>query len=191
MTQKEYVLKAFEKIGSMATLLQLYKTTDIKNWETKTPFATIRSILQRYNDFFKIQPGLWGLSNKKDEILKQIDVKTQKEVIENKFTHSYYQGLITEIGNLRNYQTYIPPQDKNKLFINKKLSQTAKIVKIYDFAYPEILRFAKTVDVIWFNDRLMPNSFFEVEHSTDFKNSINKFYELQDFRANFYVVARK
>lgn len=191
MTQKEYVLKAFEKIGSMATLSQLYKTTDIKNWETKTPFATIRSILQRYNDFFKIQPGLWGLSNKKDEILKQIDVKTQKEVIENKFTHSYYQGLITEIGNLRNYQTYIPPQDKNKLFINKKLSQTAKIVKIYDFAYPEILRFAKTVDVIWFNDRLMPNSFFEVEHSTDFKNSINKFYELQDFRANFYVVARK
>lgn len=33
--------------------------------------------------------------------------------------------------------------------------------------------------------------FFEVEHTTDFKNSINKFFELQDFKANFYVVTKK
>ena len=37
----------------------------------------------------------------------------------------------------------------------------------------------------------MPCAFYEVEHSTDMKNSLNKFYELQDFRAKFYIVAAK
>jgi hypothetical protein len=41
----------------------------------------------------------------------------------------------------------------------------------------------------WFNDRRYPNSFFEIEHSTDFYNSLLKFVELQDFRTNFYIVA--
>ena len=40
-------------------------------------------------------------------------------------------------------------------------------------------------------NRNLPNSFFEVEHSTDFKNSINKFFELQDFRARFFIVAKE
>jgi hypothetical protein len=47
------------------------------------------------------------------------------------------------------------------------------------------------VDVIWFNERKMPRAFYEVEHTTDMKNSLNKFYELQDFRAEFYIVADK
>lgn len=150
--QKDFVLKAFEKIGPMATLGELYDKTDISKWGTKTPFATIRRILQTNSEFFKIQPGLCGLSSQKNEILKKICIKNTTKIVDNKFTHTYYQGLITEIG---------------------------------------ILKFAKTVDVIWFNDIKMPNSFFEVEHTTDFKNSINKFFELQDFRANFYVVAKK
>ena len=37
----------------------------------------------------------------------------------------------------------------------------------------------------------MPNSFYEVEHSTDFKNSLNKFYELQDFNTRMFIVADK
>ena len=37
----------------------------------------------------------------------------------------------------------------------------------------------------------MPCAFYEVEHSTDMKNSLNKFYKLQDFRAKFYIVAAK
>ena len=35
----------------------------------------------------------------------------------------------------------------------------------------------------------MPDAFYEVEHSTDFKNSLNKFYELQDFNAKMFIVA--
>ena len=50
---------------------------------------------------------------------------------------------------------------------------------------------AKTIDVVWFNDRKMPHSFFEVEHSTDIQNSLLKFIELQDFNVQFRIVADK
>ncbi|MCD8325574.1 MAG: hypothetical protein LUC90_02490 [Lachnospiraceae bacterium] len=116
------------------------------------------------------------------------------EVLDNKksvdvFTHSYYQGVIAEIGNIRNKDTYVPPQDKNKLFLERKLSEVTTLDRIYEFTYPDILKRAKTVDVIWFNERKMPCAFYEVEHSTDIKNSLNKFFELQDFRARFVIVA--
>ena len=35
----------------------------------------------------------------------------------------------------------------------------------------------------------MPSNFYEVEHTTDIKNSLSKFYELQDFYADFHIVA--
>ncbi len=35
----------------------------------------------------------------------------------------------------------------------------------------------------------MPDSFFEVEHSTDVQNSLVKFCELQDFSARMVIVA--
>lgn len=40
-----------------------------------------------------------------------------------------------------------------------------------------------------FNDRHMPHSFFEVEHSTDIQNSLLKFNDLQDFAARMVIVA--
>jgi hypothetical protein len=43
--------------------------------------------------------------------------------------------------------------------------------------------------VIWFNERQMPDSFFEVEHSTDIQNSVTKFCDLQDFHSRFLIVA--
>ena len=35
----------------------------------------------------------------------------------------------------------------------------------------------------------MPSDFYEVEHTTDIKNSLTKFYELQDFNAKFFIVS--
>ena len=35
----------------------------------------------------------------------------------------------------------------------------------------------------------MPDSFFEVEHSTDIQNSVTKFCDLQDFPSRFLIVA--
>ena len=53
------------------------------------------------------------------------------------------------------------------------------------------MRKARTVDTIWFNAREMPNAFFEVEHTTDIQNSLDKFFELQDFNSRFYIVSSR
>ena len=48
---------------------------------------------------------------------------------------------------------------------------------------------SSTIDTIWFNERNMPHSFFEVEHSTDIQNSLLKFNDLQDFYVRMAIVA--
>jgi len=187
MKQKDFVIAAMIELGGAATLSQLYSATDISSWSTKTPFASIRRILQENAEFFKIRPGLWGLKSLETQILKELESGVGSQ---DSFIHSYFQGLIIEIGNLRKFKTYVPPQDKNKNFAaGKKLDDLTSLKTIYGFAYPNILSKARTVDAIWFNERNLPYAFFEVEHSTDFKNSLNKFYELQDFNAKMFIVA--
>lgn len=189
MTQKEQVIKAMEENGGYATLQHLNHFVDVSSWGTKTPDATIRRIVQKSDVFFKIRPGLWALKEYENEVLKKFSIIRDDKKSEALFTHSYYQGIVTEIGNMKNFSTYIPPQDKNKLFLEKKLCQIATTTSIYNFTYEKLLKKARTVDIIWFNERKMPYAFYEIEHSTDIKNSLNKFYELQDFRAKFYIVA--
>lgn len=189
MKQKEYVMQAMEKNGGYATLRELNGSIDFSEWGTKTPYASVRRIVQTNKEFFRIQSGLWGLADRKQEILRKLNIceEDKKTIID--FTHGYIQGIITEIGNLKKYTTYVPPQDKNRKFLENKLCDVASISEIYNFTYPEILKYAKTVDVIWFNERKLPNAFYEVEHTTDIKNSLDKFYELQEYRAKFYIVA--
>lgn len=189
MTQKEQVVEAMQRNGGYATLQQLYQFIDFSTWGTKTPQASVRRIVQLNDEFFRIEAGLWGLSDCKQKILQKFNiVESDKQSIEV-FTHSYIQGIISEIGNIKKFNTYIPPQDKNRMFLERKLCDVATVPNIFEFTYPQILKHARTIDVIWFNDRNLPNSFYEVEHTTDIKNSLNKFYELQDYRARFYIVA--
>lgn len=159
-------------------------------WKTRTPFASIRRIVQDERFFFKIRPGLWALKAYKDKLPPEIfPVKDQPKAKQEEYSHTYYQGLLVEIGNLKKYKTFVPNQDKNKLYLGKKLSDIATISDIYKFSYDEIVRTARTIDVMWFNERNMPASFFEIEHSTDIHNSLRKFVEFQDFYANFCIVA--
>lgn len=194
MKQYEAVIQAMKENGGYATLGQLYQTAPkIPNSEwsgTKNPFANIRRIVQTYKEFFKIRSGLWGLTAEKEKI-KQLfkeDLITGKQ---KEYSHYFFQGLVVEIGNLKGFTTYIPTQDKNKPFAGKKLSEISTLPKLYEFTYPAVMRRAQTIDVAWLNSRKYPDSFFEVEHSTDIYNSLLKFVELQDFRAKFYIVADK
>lgn len=187
MTQKEQVVIAFEQNGGYATFTELYRTVDTVNWGTKTPAASIRRIVQQNADlFYRIMPGQWGLVSKKKQIEQNGATARSGE-----YTHGYFQGLLVDIGNVQHFETYIPPQDKNRLCSHRKLGDMATLATIYDFANQRIMRRAKTVDTIWFNGREMPNSFFEVEHTTDIRNSLDKFFELQDFNAKFYIVSSK
>lgn len=198
MKQHEAVILTLEKLGGVATLGQLnqevFKIKDCE-WKTKTPFASIRRIVQTNTDIYKIKPGLYGLkSYKKQNESKGILEETaknedSKEITE--FNHSYYQGLILTIGNLRNLETYLPSQDKNKLFLNQKLSNLSTLEKIPPYSYENFVKRSSSIDVIWFNNRKMPHSFFEVEHSTDIQNSLLKFNDLQDFYTRMFIVAHK
>lgn len=125
----------------------------------------------------------------REQVLRKFALKAGNKQSEEQFSHGYYQGLLVEIGKYKNKTTYIPAQDKNRLFLDKRLGDITDTVRLPQFTYDNLLRKAKTVDVIWFNEREMPSDFYEVEHTTDIKNSLSKFYELQDFFAGFYIVA--
>ncbi len=197
MKQYEAVIKVMEDNRGYATLSYLYeKVLKVPNviWKTKTPFATIRRIVQDKRFFFKIKPGLWALKTYKDKLPDEILslIEEDKEVEkEGKFTHSYYQGMIIEIGNLKGFKTYIPMQDKNKKFLDKPLRELVNLDDILKFTYEEVIQKVQSIDVFWFNKRNFPAFIFEIEHSTDFKNALLKFLELQDFKVKMYIVSHK
>lgn len=193
MKQYEAVIKVMESKGGYATLGSLnQEVLKIKEcaWKTKTPFASIRRIVQDKRFFFKIRPGLWALNDYKEKLPPEIlPAKNLPKSGQEEYNHTYYQGQLVEIGNLKGYQTFIPNQDKNKLYLGKKLCDMTTMSNIYRFGYDHILQRAKTVDVTWFNERNMPANFFEVDHSTPIQNSLLKFMELRDFYTFFFVVA--
>ncbi|MDE6084448.1 MAG: hypothetical protein K2G11_08155 [Muribaculaceae bacterium] len=190
-TQEDQVIEALRKQGGYATLRLLNEVIDFSSWKTLTPEATVRRIVQLSDSIFRIQPGLWALEEDRERIIKKFKIKNGDKRSEELFNHSYYQGLLIEIGRFRNLKTYIPPQDQHHLFLEKELGDMTDLKVIPQFSYDFILRKARTVDVIWFNERTMPTHFYEVEHTTDIKNSLTKFYELQDFFSSFYIVAGK
>ncbi|HSK71404.1 MAG TPA: hypothetical protein VK892_06895, partial [Pyrinomonadaceae bacterium] len=162
MKQHEAVIQTLEKLGGIATLGQLnqevFKIKDCQ-WNTKTPFASIRRIVQtRPDEIYKVKPGLYGLvSHRKQNevrgIIEETDKnKNSKEVTE--FNHSYYQGLLISWGNLKNLQTFLPHQDKNRLFLNEKLGNLTTLDQIPVYTYENLVKRSATIDVIWFKPRL-------------------------------------
>ena len=189
ITQEQQVIEALRSQGGWATLRRLNEIVDFSSWATKTPEASVRRIVQNSDAVFKIRPGLWALEEFRHEVLDKFQLQEGNKQSEELFSHGYYQGLLVEIGNLSGHTTFIPAQDKHRLFLGNELGKIANTTCIPPFTYTDILRKAKTVDVVWFNCRNMPSHFYEVEHTTDIKNSLTKFYELQDFFTKFFIVA--
>jgi len=194
-TQADDVERALVELGGYATLADLYKRIPTQNWGTKTPFATVRRILQMDPRFFRIRPGLWGLTAQRDRILDSLQIgAAASEEQQTAFDHTYYQGLALMIGKLRGYEVFAPKPDRSKPFLGKPLGAQVTVQQFPRFTYDALCQRAQTVDVIWFHRReagLFPNTFFEIEHTTDFNNALIKFAEFQDFRVRFYIVARR
>lgn len=183
MTQTEQVVEKLRELGGFASLGKLYETLDFSSWGTKTPEASVRRIVQNSDLCYKICPGLWGLTSMKSQLQKQFEPESEK------FTHAYYQGMLCRLGKIKNFTTFIPAQDQNKQCLDVPLKQIADTTKLPEFAFLPILKRASTVDVIWFRKNQMPDSFYEVEHTTDIRNSLEKFCDLQDFYSRFYIIA--
>ena len=193
MKQYEAVISTLERLGGQATLAQLYQETmKVPGvlWGTKTPFASIRRIVQVRPEIFKVRPGLWALQSHRDRLGFSRQGQEGGDLAGSlERSHAFYQGLLTMVGNLRGFSTYLPNQDKNRLCLEKPLAQIRTLHELPPFSYEEITRRVATIDVSWFNERLMPHSLFEVEHSTDIQNSLLKFTDLQDFSARMVIVA--
>jgi len=187
MNQREAVVEAMRANGGYATLGQLYREA-LKipgvSWKTKTPFKSINRIVQNPKYFFRIRPGLWGLLDAKDKLPPDLGQKPKPES-----DHTYYQGLLVELGNFRKQQTFVPRQDRGKSFLGKPLGSLATVHEVYPFSYPEIVGRAATVDVIWFNQRKFPSEFIEVENTTDMHGALLKFVTFDVFWSTFRVVA--
>ncbi len=191
------VLSALTQLGGIATLSQLNNVLLSPggygmNWETKTPEATIRRIVRQKSDQFHVlKRGLYCLKDLAPKYEKEYGLSPDGEIAPQaeERNHSYYQGLLIEIGNRQNYKTYVPAQDRNKMIGNQKLGDVCDLVKLPNFGYENFMRRATSVDVIWFNRRDMPAEMFEVEMSTDMRNSLIKFNELRDFYTQLKIVA--
>lgn len=196
MTQTQAVIETIEVLGGIATLTQInQKIFEIKdcNWGTKTPFASIRRIVRHTKGIYPIKKGLYALESHRKQLEQEgIIVQTEKnkdsDEVKN-FNHAYYQGLLLEMGKMRHLSTFVPDQDKNKLFLKTPLGEIRTLSSIPQYSYPSIVKRSSTIDVIWFNDNQLPHSFFEIEHSTDIQNSLLKYNDLQSFYVRMVIVA--
>jgi len=67
---------------------------------------------------------LWALKSHRDKVLKQFSLDEDSPANKREeFDHSYYQGLLVEIGNLKGFQTFVPYQDKNKVYLSNPFSK--------------------------------------------------------------------
>ena len=196
MTQAKAVIETIDRLGGIATLNQINQHIfEIEDcvWKTKTPFASIRRIVQQTDGIYKIKPGLYALEThrkqlEQDGIMVQTEKNKESEEVKS-FNHSYYQGLLLEIGRMRHLDTFVPNQDKNKKFIKTPLGEIRTLQAIPQYSYSDLVERSSTIDVIWFNDHKMPHSFYEIEHTTDIQNSLLKFNDLKDFSARMVIVA--
>lgn len=198
MTQAQAVIETIDKLGGIATLNQInqhiFEIGDCV-WKTKTPFASVRRIVQQTKGIYKIKPGLYALETHRkrlehDGIYVQTEKNENDESVKT-FNHSYYQGLLLEIGRMRRLDTYVPNQDKHKKFLTTPLGSIRTLQSIPSYSYANLVARSSTIDVIWFNTNHMPHSFYEIEHTTDIQNSLLKFNDLQDFYVRMVIVANE
>ncbi len=200
ITQHEAVRRTLEKAGGLATLGYLNHAALREagsDWSgTRTPFASIRRIVQVYPTlFWRVRPGLWALKSCEAQLRAQFQLPLEQaatapaRIATEEFDHGYYQGLLLQLGQFQHFATTVPAQDRNRQFLHTPLRDLATLTAPPVFTFERLMRHAKTIDVAWYNEREFPHAFFEVEHSTDIQNSLLKFLEFQDLRTRFVIVA--
>ncbi len=193
ITQHEQVRRALERLDGIGHLGQIYAETLGSGtvWGTLTPQASIRRIMKTHpNLFHQLKRGLYCLASRRKEFEQQYGEAGQDPPPQaSALNHSYYQGLLVEIGNALELGTYVPANDRNRMYLGRRLGEVANLNELPQFGYKNFLRQAKTVDVIWINQRDMPHALIEVEMTTDMNRSLIKLNELRDFSACMSIAA--
>ena len=155
MKQYEAVILTLEKLGGVATLGELnhevFKIEECE-WKTKTPFASIRRIVQQRKEIYKIKPGLYGLEQIRKENesrgIIQEDEKNKNSTIDviwfnNRFSddkevklpHSFFevehstdiQNSLLKYNDLQDFYTemFIVADEIRKKEFEKKIRYSA------------------------------------------------------------------
>jgi hypothetical protein len=195
MTYSDAIEQVMLHNGYIAPLKLLYKEIwkykDLSSVKGATPNMTIQEKVQRDERFTKIGLGIYALTDKIHLLEKQVIPKTETD--KAKTRHGEMQGMLLEIGNARKDVKETYTNDKKFVFQNKLLGSLATVQSVPMFTYETIVKkSAAFADVIWFNgesDRLFPSHIFEVENSTDFRDAMLKFLEMQYFLIDFICVS--
>lgn len=167
---------------------EIWKYKDKSTIVGKTPDFTIQAIVQRDPKYTRIGLGVYALTEFLYKLRTEPAPKTAKAKQDS--LHSRIQGMLIEIGNSKAEVAETYTNDKKKIFENKTLGSLSTIKDIPPFTYQKIIQESvRFADVIWFNSRKFPHKIFEVEHSTDFRDALVKFSELQDFRSSFCCIS--
>ena len=197
------IIKAIEKCGGYATIEELYQLVpQIREVPSDLDAKhNIRAFLRRMTRISgklkRIGLGIYALPGVKteqtlfDELNKSdIETKILAESINDVDLHSYFEGILIELGMVYGYLTYTA--DSSALFRGKRLVDFTSLEKLPSFTSPPLVDVAKTIDVIWLKERslaTMPKHTFDVEHTTDFTKALHRAYQLRDFKTTFYVVS--
>lgn len=185
-TYSEAIEKVLRRNGYYAPLQVIYAEFErYRPFSGRTPLKTIQERVQRDKRFTRIGVGVYALTEYLDKLPHAPKPRSEAERKDNR--HARIQGMIIELGNMTGFKTYT--RDRSKVFDNKQLGNLVTLKEVPDFTYPRIVQSVRFIDVVWFNERGFPARTFEVEDSTDFRGSLLRFADLQDFSAGFRIVA--
>jgi len=200
MNWEDAILNVFDKHGGIVTLNILYFEVPefIKETKANDIPHNIRAYLRRLKKQKKLikQIGLAQYAlidvHYENHFYEEINEKTQfydfLKKIPKELIHTYIEGMLVELGNFKNFQTYTA--DKHKIFNGKYLEDLTAYKVIPPFTYQKSIEDIREIDVIWFQNGF-PIKTFDVENSTRFSMALQRIYELRYFKTKFYMVANE
>ena len=98
-------------------------------------------------------------------------------------------GILLELGNLLEYDTYTADPSRESIVIGSRLGDVATLREFPAFTYERHLDTAKRIDVVWFSEGF-PSHCFEVECTTGVTSGLLRLYQVRNFiTAKFFVVS--
>ncbi len=191
MTYSDAIESVMRDNGGLAPLRLIYREIwrykDRDQTRGKTPNNTIQERCQRDERFYRVGKGVYALI----EFRKQLEEAARNSSMQppQERTHAQMQGMLLEIGNALNYDTYTA--DRTFLFDGKPLANLATLKDVPNFTFPHITKIIARVDVLWFNEYQFPKLAFEVENTTHFDRALKRFSELREFQTEFWCVAEE
>ena len=208
ITWKTWSPDALNQLGGQAHLKQITEIALAHPKAAGNPNvdAKVRQIVRRYKIFEPVDSGSGNyrllvplpLPVVAARVAHQLAIElSQPAAPTTKELTDLIQGQLLFIGQAYGFQTYAPATDQTKGVFNGR--PLADLVTLRDglepvtWLKPKQKKEAALIDVLWFeatpDDDLIPRCAFEVEHTTDVLNGINRLCQLPSFlKTQLFIV---